>query len=135
MTALTKDRNTKRRDGVQYNDPVAASTRIFAGSIVCLNATGYAVPGSTSTTLKARGVAQEQVDNSAGAAGALRIETRRGVFQFANSTSTDEITRADIGASAYIVDDQTVAKTSATSTRSVAGVIRDVDSDGVWIEI
>lgn len=135
MTALTKDRNTVRRDGVQFSDPVAATTRIFAGSLVCLNASGYAVPGATSATLKARGVAQEQVDNSAGAAGDKRIETRRGVFPFANSTSTDEITRADIGATAYIVDDQTVAKTSATNTRSVAGTIRDVDSNGVWVEI
>ena len=102
---------------------------------MCLNASGNAVPGSVSTTLKARGVAQEQVDNSSGAAGDKRVETRRGVFPFANSASTDEITRADIGNSAYIVDDQTVAKTHATNTRSVAGVIRDVDSDGVWIEI
>ncbi len=135
MTALTKDRNTPRRDGIQFSDPVAASTRIFAGSIVCLNAAGNAVPGSTATTLKARGVAQEHVDNRDGSAGALHVETRRGVFPFANSTTTDEITRADIGAEAYIVDDQTVAKTSATNTRSVAGVIRDVDSDGVWVEI
>lgn len=135
MVALTKDRNTVRRDGVQFNDPVAGATRIFAGSIVCLNAAGNAVPGSPSATLKARGVAQEQVDNRDGAAGALRIETRRGVFPFANSASADEITRADIGADAYIVDDQTVAKTSATNTRSVAGVIRDVDSNGVWVEI
>lgn len=133
--ALTKDRNTKRRDGVQFNDPVAASTRIFAGSLMCLDAAGNAVPGSTATTLTARGVAQEQVDNSAGAAGDLRIESRRGVFPFANSAAADEITRADIGANAYIVDDQTVAATDGTSTRSVAGVIRDVDSDGVWIEI
>lgn len=133
--ALTKDRNTVRRDGVQYSDPVAAATRIFAGSLVCLNAAGNAVPGSTSTTLKARGVAQEHVDNRDGAIGDQRVETRRGVFPFANSTSTDEITRADIGASAYIVDDQTVAKTSATNTRSIAGVIRDVDSNGVWVEI
>ncbi|MGY8829677.1 MAG: hypothetical protein ACKVIS_09015 [Pseudomonadales bacterium] len=133
--ALTKDRNTVRRDGVQYSDPVAAATRIFGGSLVCLNAAGNAVPGSLSATLKARGVAQEHVDNRDGAAGDLRIESRRGVFPFANSTSTDEITRADIGASAYIVDDQTVAKTSATNTRSIAGVIRDVDSNGVWVEI
>lgn len=73
--ALTKDRNTKRRDGKQFNDPVAASTRIFAGSLMCLNAAGDAVPGSVSTTLKARGVAQEQVDNLSGAAGAARIES------------------------------------------------------------
>ena len=133
--ALTKDRNTVRRDGVQYSDPVAAATRIFAGSLMCLNAAGYAVPGSTATTLKARGVAQEQVDNSAGAAGDLHIESRRGVFPFANSAAADEVTRADIGSNAYIVDDQTVAKTNGTATRSVAGVIRDVDSAGVWIEI
>ena len=135
MAALTQDRNTERRDGVQFNDPVAASTRIFAGSLVCLNAAGNAVPGSTSATLKARGLAQEHIDNRDGAAGDQRIETRRGTFHFANSASADEITREDIGELAYIVDDQTVAKTDATSTRSVAGTIADVDSAGVWVTI
>lgn len=133
--ALTKDRNTSRRDGIQNSDPMAAAAKIFAGSLVCLDASGNAVPGSTSTTIKVRGVAQEQVDNTGGAAGAKRIETRRGVFQFANSASTDQITRAEIGTQCYIVDDQTVAKTSATNTRSVAGVVRDVDDGGVWVEI
>ena len=132
--ALTKDRNTSRRDGTQFSDPVAAAAKIFAGSLVCLDASGNAVPGSTSTTIKVRGVAQEQVDNTGGAAGAKRIETRRGVFQFAN-TRADQITRAEIGTQCYIVDDQTVAKTSATNTRSVAGVVRDVDDGGVWVEI
>lgn len=132
---LAKDRNTLRRDGVQFSDPLAADTKIFAGALVCLDASGNAVPGATSTTLKARGVAQEQVDNTGGSAGDLSIESRRGVFQFANSASTDQITRADIDSDCYIVDDQTVAKTSATNTRSVAGVIRDVDSNGVWVEI
>lgn len=135
MTALTQDRNTLRRDGLQFSDPVAASTRIYAGSLVCLNAAGNAVPGSTSDALKARGVAQEHVDNRDGGAGALRIETRRGTFQFANSAGADEITRADIGAVAYIVDDQTVAKTDATDTRSEAGIIADVDDAGVWVTI
>ena len=133
--ALTKDRNTSRRDGVQYNDPLAANAKIYAGSIVCLDASGNAVPGSTATTLKVRGLAQEQVDNTGGTAGAKRIESRRGVFQLANSASTDLITRAEIGSQCYIVDDQTVAKTSATNTRSVAGVVRDVDDGGVWVEI
>jgi hypothetical protein len=133
--ALTKDRNTSRRDGTQFSDPMGAAAKIFAGSLVCLDASGNAVPGSTSTTIKVRGVAQEQVDNTGGAAGAKRIETRRGVFQFANSASTDQITRAEIGTQCYIVDDQTVAKTSATNTRSVAGVVRDVDDGGVWVEI
>lgn len=133
--ALSKDRNTKRRDGLLFSDPVAASTVIYAGALVCLNAAGNAVPGSTATTLKPRGVAQEHVDNSAGVAGDVRVESRRGVFPFDNSAAADEITRADIGTTAYIVDDHTVAKTDGTATRSAAGVIRDVDSDGVWVEI
>ena len=135
MAALSKDRNTLRRDGVQFNDPVAASTRIHAGALVCINSSGYAVPGSTAATLKARGVAEAPADNGSGSAGDVSVNSRRGVFCFGNSSSTDEITRADIGANAYIVDDQTVAKTHATNTRSIAGVIRDVDSDGVWVEI
>lgn len=132
---LSKDRDTKRRDGVQFSHPVASAAVIYAGALVALNAGGYAVPGSTATTLTAVGVAQERVDNSAGADGDLRVEVRRGVFKFANSAAADQITRAEIGDSAYIVDDQTVAKTNGTSTRSVAGIIRDVDADGVWIEI
>ncbi|WP_420553982.1 hypothetical protein [Neptuniibacter marinus] len=133
--ALSKDRNTKRREGIQHSDPVAAATKIYAGALVCLDASGNAVPGSTSTTLTARGRAEEYVDNSGGAAGDERVETRRGVFLFNNSATTDEITRADIGNDCYIVDDETVAKTNGTSTRSVAGKIHDVESAGVWVEL
>ena len=133
MTALTQDRNTSRRDGNQVEPPVAATTRIWGGSIVCINAGGYAVPGATSTTLKAVGVAKGGKRNP-GAAGVERVETEKGVFCLDNSASIDAITLADIGADCYIVDDQTVAKTSATSTRSVAGKVFDVDADGVWVD-
>lgn len=133
--ALTKDRDTQRRNGVEFSDPVAAATRIFAGSLVCLNAAGLAVPGATSTTLKARGRAEEQIDNRDGAAGDVRIETRRGLFRFDNSAAADAIARADIDNECFIVDDHTVAKTNGTSTRSVAGIIRDLDDAGVWVEI
>ncbi|WP_153159676.1 hypothetical protein [Zoogloea sp. 1C4] len=134
MAALTQDRQTPRRISVDFEFPVAAATKIYGGSIVCINTSGLATKGATSTTLKAVGVADASADNSAGAASAIRVKVRRGCFKLANSGSTDQITLADIGADAYIVDDQTVAKTSGSSTRSVAGVIRDVESDGVWIE-
>ena len=134
MTALTQDRNTSRRDGNQVEPPVAATTRIWGGSIVCINAGGYAVPGATATTLKAVGVAESRADNSAGAAGEIRVRLRKGPHHFANSASADLISLADIGADCYIVDDQTVAKTSGTNTRSVAGKVFDVDADGVWVD-
>ncbi|MFY4004724.1 MULTISPECIES: hypothetical protein [Achromobacter] len=134
MTALTQDRNTLRRDGNQIEPPVAAATRIYGGSIVCINTSGYAVPGSTSTTLKVAGVAEDRADNSGGAAGDIRVRLRKGPHCFANSVSADLITLADIGSACYIVDDQTVAKTSGGDTRSVAGKVFDVDADGVWVD-
>jgi hypothetical protein len=134
MTALTAPRNTSTRLGNKVADPVAAATTIYAGSIVCLDASGNAVPGSTATTLKARGVAVQSVDNSAGVAGDLTIESLRDAAHFANSSGADEVLRTHIGSNAYIVDDQTVAATDGTSTRSVAGKIIDVDAAGVWIE-
>jgi len=132
MTALTKDRNTPCRTGSSYNDPVAAGVKIYAGSITVLDAAGNAAPGSAATGLKARGMAQEQVDNSAGSAGEKAVNSRPGIYQLANDGT---ITRADIGGTAYIVDDQTVADNDGTGTRSAAGKIEDVDSGGVWVQL
>ena len=134
MTALTQDRNSRRRDGNQVEPPVAATTRIWGGSIVCINAGGYAVPGATATTLKAVGVAEGRADNSAGVAGAIRVRCRKGPHLFANSAAADAIALADVGADCFIVDDQTVAKTNGSNTRSVAGKVFDVDADGVWVD-
>lgn len=132
--ALTADRDTPERAGVDFSFPVAAATKIYAGALVALNAAGDAVPGATATTLTAVGRADEQVDNT-GAAGDKVVAVRKGVFRFGNSAAGDAITKAEIGADAYIVDDETVAGTDGTGTRSVAGKIVDVDADGVWVEI
>lgn len=135
MAALTADRNTVSREGTDFEFPVAAATKLFAGSIVGFNAgAANASKGVTSTTFKTAGVAVEQADNSAGAAGDVRVKVRRGTWRFANSAAGDAITLADIGSDCYVVDDQTVAKTNGTNTRSVAGKVRDVDASGVWVE-
>lgn len=133
--ALSADRLTKRRKGEVYSLPVAANAVIYAGALVCVNASGYAVPGSTSTTLKAAGVAQEAVTGTATAGAVSVLVLRDGWHLFKNSSSGDAIALADINASCFIVDDETVAKTNGSSTRSVAGIIRDVDAAGVWVEI
>lgn len=132
--ALTADRNTPLRDGVNVAHPVAATKKIYAGSLVVLNATGYAEPATTATTLTAVGRAEAQIDNSMGANGALTITVRRGIFCFSNA-GADAVTRTEIGKSCYIVDDMTVAKSDGAGTRSVAGKVIDVDNMGVWVEI
>lgn len=134
MAALTADRNTQMKDGELVSLPVAAAKKIFAGALVAADASGYVTPGAVATTLTYLGRAEALADNSAGANGAISVLVRRKkAFKFANF-ATDLVTQADLGKVCYIVDDQTVAKTSATSTRSAAGKVIAVDTDGVWVE-
>jgi len=128
--ALSADRNTAMRDGNQLSLPVKASTKIYAGAIVVLDA-GYAKGGAAAASLIAMGRAEEQVNNI-GADGAKNIIVRRGVFKFANS-SGDAVTVTEVGKDVYIEDDQTVCKTS--TDKSAAGKCIGLDSDGVWVEI
>lgn len=135
MAALTQDRNTPLKDAELISFLVAATTKIYAGSLVVANASGYAAPGSVATTLTALGRAEEQVDNTAGANGAKSVNVRRcKAFKFANH-GADLVVQADVGKTCYIVDDQTVAKTNGTSTRSAAGKVLAVEADGVWVYI
>jgi len=135
MTALSADRNTPRREGDVLSGLVAASTLIYAGALVMRNADGYLVEGQTATGLVGVGRAEARVDNSSGANGDLSAAYRPGVYRFANSAGADEITIAEIGDKCFVVDDQTVAKTDGTSTRSPAGIIEDVDALGVWVRV
>lgn len=130
MTALTADRATAYRDGDLVSYGVAASAKIFAGALVCVDANGYATPGAVSATLKAVGRAEEQIDNSAGANGDLSVTVRKGVFKWANA---GDVTIAHLEATVYIDDDQTVS--SVSTGKSAAGTCKAVDSDGVWVEM
>lgn len=135
MVALTADRNTPERDGRTFEYPVAASIKLFSGAMVMLDASGNATKGAAATGQVAVGRAEATVDNSAGAAAAKTVPVRAGVFRFANSAAGDAVTKAEIGDTCYIADDQTVAKTDGSSTRSAAGTIVDVDAQGVWVRI
>jgi hypothetical protein len=130
---LIKDRNTLRREDDVYEYPLAANAKIYAGAIVAL-AAGWAQPGATAVGLVAAGRADEQADNTGRANGARTVRVRRGVFKFKNSP-TDPMTAADIGKQCFIQDDETVARTNGTNTRSAAGVIRDVELTGVRVAI
>ncbi len=81
---LTKDRNTAYQDGELMSVPMAASAKIFAGSIVVANATGYGAPGSTALNLTVLGRSEEYKDNTDGADAAdmqQRLQNIRTVCQ------------------------------------------------------
>lgn len=131
MAALTQDTTaTILRENEMFSFPAAAATQFYKGGLVAINASNVAVKMTATTGLKCVGVCQENVNNSAGAAGALQVPVRRGLHRFTNGES---IVLSDIGAAAYANDDQTIYKT--LTGRSQVGIIRDVDSAGVWVEI
>lgn len=112
MAALTADRKTSFREGIEIEYKVAASTKIYAGSLVCINTSGYAVPGADTANFKFVGIAQEQVDNSSGANGDKTVRVKRkGIFRL----SASGMAVTDIGAAVNVSDDQTVAKTTTNS--------------------
>lgn len=133
MAALTAPRSTVARSGDLREPPVKAATTIWQGAMVAIDSAGWAVPAAATASLKVIGRADDTAAN-AGANGDLNVRVATGIYRWGNSSAGDAITRADIGADCYAVDDQTVAKTSATNTRPVAGKIFDVDAFGVWVD-
>lgn len=128
MAALTKNApRTRVGEGRRFGNPVAAAGHIFAGAMVALNATGFAIP-ATPTATRMRGVALHEADNSDGAAGAAMVETDRGPFLVANNGS---VNRTHIGGNVYVVDDNTVG----AACTLIAGKCLDVTPEGVTVEI
>lgn len=138
MSALSAGRRTLRRNGDRVSHPLAAGAAVFGGGLVCLDASGWLVPGTAAPGLTCVGVAAETVGNPGGAAGAVHAEVdRHGAWRF-DSDATDPVGRTRIGKLAYMVDDHTLAATAGNDgggnpARSAAGTVIDIDADGVWI--
>ncbi len=109
--------------------PMTAAATVKEGAMVSL-VSGLALETVTATTHTTVGVARRRCDNSAGSAAAKSVEVDEGDFPFDNSAAADALANADIGALVYAVDNNTVAKTSGSSTRSIAGRLVGFFSDG-----
>lgn len=70
-----------------------------------------------------------------GADGAVQVQAESGDWLQKNSAGVDAITAAEIGRYCFVVDDETVAKTSAGGTRPRAGVVIAVDATGVMVRM
>lgn len=126
MTTLAKD---KFRDfyGVGNNEiPVAANTKIFLGSAVGDNGSGYARPLQAGDRFL--GFCEETVDNSTGAAGAFRVKVRpKGLVEL----PVTNVVVGDIGKPVFASDDDTFLLTQ--STNSAIGLIHRFVSAGIAI--
>jgi len=140
MTALSRN-ITRRRHGLGpitalgFAIGLAASVHVYQYALIAINQAGNLVPASADASLHVVGVAPDERDNSAGIAGALSLAPERGTFYFANSATTDAVSDADIGRDCYVVDDNTVARTSNGGARPRAGTVVGVDDFGVAVEV
>ncbi len=141
MTALAMERMTPFAGVMPSRGtfPIAANVIIYKGALVGLNSSGQAVPGDTIANgcLAAVGKASATYDNDGGSAAALDVEVEYGEFGYISKTGGgDDITADDVGKVCFVVDDQTVALTSNTDTRGIAGFITQVDDNDtvfVWM--
>lgn len=120
MAALTADRPlSKSGAGHAEEYDVAASTTIYAGALCCLDASGNLVPASDTAGLKFAGVAEEQADNSAGAAGDISVAVRTDIVV---ECEPGALVAADAGTVCFILDDQTVTDALAATNDVPCGL-------------
>lgn len=128
-----QDRQTSRRDLGLIQVPVKANVIVRAGFIAVAGSTGFAEEGKTATGLTYLGVFDEMIDNTGGADGDVSVMVRTHQAFLFDNASADAVTQASVGKKCYITDAQTVSATSATNTKSEAGVVLEVNEYGVWI--
>ena len=103
--------------------PVGAGERLYGGTMVFTNATGYGAATTASGANLFSGINRFEVDNTGGADGDLTAETwRRGLFLLKGSG----FTMADRDKKAYASDNYTVTTTPTDNT--YIGTIKVVES-------
>jgi hypothetical protein len=136
MAALTASMAIRWRGEIQHSPPykVAAATTIYKGATVAVDTNGYAVPASDAAARKVVGIAREEVDNAAGAAGDKSVACSTGEV-YRNNGGGTPVAQTHVGDLCYVVDDNIVS--AATGTNSVVfGQVTAVDADGgVWATV
>lgn len=132
--SLSADKKMEYTEGVEVPFPVINADIIYGGSHVCVNAAGYALPGSDTAGLIYVGEALERVDNSLGNSGDKSVVVRRrGLIKMELATA---ITVANSGDNVFLVDDEKVDLTANVTNKIFCGIIAGyIDSTHAWIDI
>lgn len=129
MANQTADVSRDWRDGELFEDcPLAAGSRVFAGSIVEIDAAGNLSRAAKAANKTYFGFAVTGGDNTGGSAGDVKITVRRKATVLLAKTGT-----AVRGQAAYIADDQTVTDVAAGASK--VGRIVATDDDGVYVDM
>jgi len=108
QAALSADKAAAITEGIYRTYPVAATTHIYKGGMVMINASGYAIPAADTAACLFVGIAAQNVNNT-GSAGAKTVVVQ--TLGECVETSSG-LTQASLGAIVFATDDTTVATTS-----------------------
>ena len=130
---------TEMRVGILMPIPLAALALVLQGTFAVVGANGYAVASANvgGADQSCVGIWDNSAENT-GANGDVVACARRKQQFLVHNSATDPVTQADLGAAVFIEDNQTIAKTDGTGTRSLGGYFMGFDLQNpefVWVEI
>lgn len=130
--AVTADQLIERQEISRCGGPVAASTTLYAGTLVFTNASGYLDDDTATGANKFAGIAIERTDNSGGSNGDLSAEVwNEGRFLLTGSG----FAQTSVELPVYATDNFTLTLTPTASTVYI-GIIREyISSTQVVVEI
>lgn len=130
--AVTANQLIKRQDGCTRSYPVAASTTIYQGTLVFINAAGNADDDTATGVNGFAGIAKDYVDNSAGSAGDLWVEVyTEGDFEL---TGTG-FALTDNGMPVYADDNYALVLSLGSTSVRIGTIVRNVSSTKAIVAI
>lgn len=130
--AVTANQIVKRQDGARRSYPVAASTRIYEGTLVFVNASGYADDDTATGVNGFVGVAVAEADNSSGSAGDKVVEVyAEGDFELVGTS----LAQTDVGMPAYADDNYAVVNALGSSSVRIGKFVKYVSSTKAVVAI
>jgi len=137
MTALSADKRVQSYEtGARILASIGAAANAvwYKGSLIARNASGWGVAASDAANIAVVGIAREGGNNTGGSNGAKEIPIEYGgVYALEIQGST--ITRANIGQTAVVQDDQTVTNAATAANDVPIGRIVDVRDGKAWVEV
>jgi hypothetical protein len=130
--AITANQIIKMQDGERRSYPVEESTRIYQGTLVYVNAAGYACDVTATGVNAFVGIAVAEADNTSGADGAIEVEVyTEGDFELTGTFNS--IT--DVGMPAYGDDNYAVVVALGATSVRIGRVVRFVSTTKAVIAI
>ncbi len=133
------------RVGAMLNQGIVAGVVCYQGGLAMVSS-GYVRPARVgqggSDAAKLADVAASRVIGFFDAAatggatdGATTVDILEGWILCKNSAGVDAIAQANVDHYCFVADDETVARLSNGGLRPRAGIVREVVSEGVWVEV